>query len=138
MSLKPISRIENFLARIAGRKDVEKLAPIFRKEFFLDDIAEQNEKDRDRLRNNNFIIELDISSSPVKLDKTNEEIVEAFKNGMQIFAHSAWYLPLSSITIDSSGVLTDCSFVYVEYADGEMSNWIQLTFYDGAWSFAEM
>ena len=39
MKLNPITRLEYFLAKIAGRKDIGEMKPLLRKEFFLNDIA---------------------------------------------------------------------------------------------------
>ena len=108
--MKPKTRLENFLAKIAGNNDAKDLKPKTRIEHFLNDIAEKIKGGGSgESGNQTFVVHAtyDLNNGRAVLDKTASEIIEAVEANKIVnldmeYGGSRIYSILNSIISDAS------------------------------------
>lgn len=84
--MKPKTRLENFLARIARDPDATEMDPKTRKEHYLNKIAEGN-----GLPGGSYYVEISGSGNDFTADKSPEEISNAYASGLTVFCRLPRY-----------------------------------------------
>lgn len=97
MELKPISRLENFLARIGGDTTVEPIEPLSRFEKFLDQIAGNVEHTSQQIPAK-LIFRTDSTGTTISCDQTPEEIFNALTSHDTVECVISWRPGASHLT----------------------------------------